>query len=708
MKESLKKDFIGQKRTNKFIFQKKNFDAQKNEISPLAFMKGKNIGLNYSKSRNLINDNKNDLFYDLSEMMPEEFDFVESRKKSKELINSIKDIKDKDILINTIYKALSYDNTSQYVIYTALEKLYSLGYKKEYYELLNEYKMCISKEMELEDDNNKNLVNIEKFYPLTEFFIAKSVVEMKNIFIELIQIIILLSNIGTRFLKKLRIEHKENEENLILINENPDKRILDNNIFIDKFINIYKNLGYKKKFYHNQPIDYFLNPILYFCEMCNLIFKIFLVKDKNEYITKISFNEEKFQQIYYLTDFINKTLLENLKNNNIFTKESDILIKQFIFYIDSEIKSDNMLPHDNFIIKKNDNTLHKKFVEDYIKEKENIIINEIKIEEDKFIIEENETNIPFRYSNYDISILNKVNRTDNKKYLDNIRYKYMYLSEFQKENFFFDNELIYLKNLFREIINSKSFEQLYSLYSDKIYLPKNILKNKYIQNYILDNIIFFPYDEKTVDTQSATFNFNSQIHLSGYPQTSILDYKNAKVYHILELARKLIQLMHEYFHAIKRYLAIATNGLIFSKTYDENDKRIEAGFFFEYCFFGWEYDNYMDISINYKNNKNLSKKILDVNTSLKILNLDLYNNNLESIKEILYNDKNSKSLKNFENNGLNEQLKQFLFNIGFDSDKKIEELKKNKSIIKVGRSAINNNTISVEFKCGNDEREKIF
>ena len=88
--------------------------------------------------------------------------------------------------------------------------------------------------------------------------------------------------------------------------------------------------------------------------------------------------------------------------------------------------------------------------------------------------------------------------------------------------------------------------------------------------------------------------------------------------------------------------------------------------------------------------------------------MDLYNNNLESIKEILYNDKNSKSLKNFENNGLNEQLKQFLFNIGFDSDKKIEELKKNKSTIKVGRSAINNNTISVEFKCGNDEREKIF
>ena len=54
MKESLKKDFIGKKRTNKFIFQKKNFDAQKNEISPLAFMKGKKIGLNYSKSRNLI------------------------------------------------------------------------------------------------------------------------------------------------------------------------------------------------------------------------------------------------------------------------------------------------------------------------------------------------------------------------------------------------------------------------------------------------------------------------------------------------------------------------------------------------------------------------------------------------------------------------------------------------------------------------------
>ena len=42
--------------------------------------------------------------------------------------------------------------------------------------------------------------------------------------------------------------------------------------------------------------------------------------------------------------------------------------------------------------------------------------------------------------------------------------------------------------------------------------------------------------------------------------------------------------MHEYFHAIKRYLSIVTNGLIFSETLDKNDNNEEVGFLFEYFF----------------------------------------------------------------------------------------------------------------------------
>lgn len=70
--------------------------------------------------------------------------------------------------------------------------------------------------------------------------------------------------------------------------------------------------------------------------------------------------------------------------------------------------------------------------------------------------------------------------------------------------------------------------------------------------------------------------------------------KDPRVFHILELERKLIELMHEYFHAIKRYLSIVTNGLIFSETLDKNDNNEEVGFLFEYFFFGWPHDEYIN------------------------------------------------------------------------------------------------------------------
>ena len=63
--------------------------------------------------------------------------------------------------------------------------------------------------------------------------------------------------------------------------------------------------------------------------------------------------------------------------------------------------------------------------------------------------------------------------------------------------------------------------------------------------------------------------------------------------------------MHEYFHAIKRYLSIVTNGLIFSETLDKNDNNEEVGFLFEYFFFGWPHDEYINNNIQYKNNSDL-------------------------------------------------------------------------------------------------------
>ena len=293
MKESLnnKKKFYEPQIESKFIFERKT-NLLKNEISPIAFMKGKEIGLTYSKSRNLINDNLN---YDLSRMTPDEFDFVQSRKKSKELIDTIINIKDKEALIDIIYKSLSYDNTSQYVIYTALERLFSLGYEKEYYEIL------------------------------------------------------------------------------ILIEEKTENKILEEHKEIIEFKKIYTKIRYLKKFYNNQPIEYKLNPVLFFYHMINLIMDIFLLEDKKSDIITISFNNEALEQIIDIKDYINNTLLYNLKNYKIYTNEIDMLIKLFIYYIDSKIKFNLPIPFDNCIIKKNEANLTKKYTEEFVeKQKKNI------------------------------------------------------------------------------------------------------------------------------------------------------------------------------------------------------------------------------------------------------------------------------------------------------------------------------------------------
>ncbi len=485
---------------------------------------------------------------------------------------------------------------------------------------------------------------------------------------------------------------------MVLIEEKTENKILEEHKEIIEFKKIYTKIRYLKKFYNNQPIEYKLNPVLFFYHMINLIMDIFLLEDKKSDIITISFNNEALEQIIDIKDYINNTLLYNLKNYKIYTNEIDMLIKLFIYYIDSKINFNLPIPFDNCIIKKNEANLTKKYTEEFVeKQKKNkkTFLNELKIEENKFIIGNANSCIPFKYSNYEASLLDKIIKARSTKNLDIIRYKYMYISEFQRDNFFDENELIYLKDIFRDIINSRCFDELFSLYSDYKFLPLNILKNKSIQDYIIDNIMFLPYDEKMFDTQSFTFSFNGQICLSGYPFCSTVEYKDQKVYHILELARKLIQLMHEYCHAIKRYLNIVTNGLIYSETYDEKNNKEEAGFLFEYILFGWEHNDYFNNNICYDNNRILWKQKIDVNTALKMLNIDLYNYDISSIQDILYNNKNSPSYIDFENKKINEKLVKFLFDLGFDTKEKINILKKNKSTIKVSRNEQNYNLIDV-------------
>ena len=154
--------------------------------------------------------------------------------------------------------------------------------------------------------------------------------------------------------------------------------------------------------------------------------------------------------------------------------------------------------------------------------------------------------------------------------------------------------------------------------------------------------------------------------------------------------------MHEYIHAIKRYLGICTNGLILSDTYDDEGNKEEAGFLFEYYLFGWEHNNYNSETkiFNQKGNRNLKKSKIDVETALNILNPDLYSYDIKSIRNILYKNTEDPINSEFKTKEMNKHLAKFLNDMGFDSEIKISKLKKDKSTIYASRDTFSFNTIS--------------
>ena len=83
-------------------------------------------------------------------------------------------------------------------------------------------------------------------------------------------------------------------------------------------------------------------------------------------------------------------------------------------------------------------------------------------------------------------------------------------------------------------------------------------------------------------------------------QTSICISNIESVHHILELSRKIVQITHEYIHAIKRYLSIIINSLILSKTINENNEITDSGFLFEYLMFWWDFENYKNEDLIYQ------------------------------------------------------------------------------------------------------------
>ena len=665
-----------------FIFEKNSETLLKKEISPIALLKGNQISFDKFKSRNLINSLNN---YNLTNFTEKEFVFLNSKEEALKIIQTIdNNTHTTNDILEIIYKSISYDNTSSYILSKSLNKLYTLGLKETYIKLIKEYRMIITK------DSIKDNIN----YEIKGLFIPKNEEELKKYLIDILNILIALYSSNKRLLEQKIIKY-EFKDKLLYLKENKDL----NNINLLNFAKIYEKIKFIKKYYFNQPIEYESNNILYYNKIINIIFDCFLNEQKDE--NNFSFNiiDKKLDRIFNLKSFIHKVLIKQLKENKEFTKELDLSLKFFIFAIDSKIKFYYNKFEDNFLIKTAD-LLNKQYIKDYFDKKQQIF-DKIEINDNNFLIEKDGKKLVFEYDKYDKSILDKISKLKRLDFIEKENYSNLYLESFQKENFFSAKEINYLKKLLHQIINSNFFDEIVQLFSEKNILPNDILKNQKIQDYIISKILFLPYDENKFDTEAITFNHNAQITVSGYPY-SFDEYDNNNIHHILELARKLIELIHEYIHSLKRYLNICTNGIVSSDTINEFDTKEEAGYLFELYLFGWRNEKYKIFknSFDRKGNKNLKRGYFDIETSLNLLNPDLYNNDTDTIRNILFKNNNDSKSKEFNKKIENIDLINFLSDMGFKTQESISELKKDKSKIYACRHNSDSYIINAQFKCG--------
>ena len=668
-----------------FIFGKNSDEAIiKKEISPVAFLKGESS----NKTRNIINSLNN---YDMSKYSEKEYIFEESKEEAKKIIKDIDINNKKEDILEIIYRAISYDNTSRFILSKALKKLYDYGFKEDYIKLIKEYRMVISEE-DIEFNNN---------YEIKGLFISKNEEELKNYLIDILNILVILYGENNKNIEKKTIKYKLERGILYYVE---DENLNHENIY--KFAKIYEKIKFTKKYYFNQPIEYETNNILYYNKIINMIFDCFLYETQTDKSLCFNILDEKIINIVNLKGFINEILIKQLYNNG-FTKELDFCLKFFLYAIDTRFRYINNKIKDNFILKSNDNLLDKKYVNNYFSKKgKNKMFDEYIINEDNFIIIKDNKKLVFDYNKYNKSILDNIFELRRFDFIEQEKYKNIFLENFQKENFFSEKEIKYMKKLLFHIINSQFFQELIQLFSENDILPNNILKNNKIQDYIINNIIFLPYKRDQFYTLAETFYHNAQIAVSGYPYDSNL-YTNNEIYHLMELARKIIDVIHEYIHSIKRYLNICTNGIISSDTFNNLGENEEAGYLFELYLFGWrneKYKNFKKLFVNRESNKNLTDGYIDVSTAINILNPDLYENDINTIRNILYKNNDDKC-KEFNKEIKNVDLINFLSEMGFNTKEKISELKKDKSKIFASRYNSNFNKIFARTKCGTKHKK---
>ena len=671
--------------------KKKFLSAESKKISELNLKE-----INYFISK-IEPKYENIKFREEDKLSGDKLNFEFRRKEAVRLINDKNNNNDE---LENIINALNYDNTNKICIYKLLNYYYKKKLKQKYNEALDKYKFCITKKFIIEEEGKKIDVNLNDLYKinlpieeleelpnnkindngpiidlrnsLVEFFTSyyyiskcmsqiENVIEKEEDIKEIITIKYKSSVKGIYSLdyeryKKEEIISKYNEKTNNKNEEDKEKNKFDEKLLLDSIENfLCKYLFYQSfiLFQMNQPINYAHNLTLYYNYIIWSLYNITIGID--ELNNKIFFREKKLISYNKLNKF-HDLLFDNFFDKAVPFNETMNQLLQFLLLslsVNRSIFLDYI--HKNIHLPNKASFIDAHYVDYFLKSlNEEYFLNAEFDENKKDIIKFNEdenmdcNKITIKFENY----------TKDIKFCDDINWlwKNINFEKFQLTNFFLKEDLDYLKYLIKHILSSELFKQIYNVFNNVSEVTDyyfNVSEN--IDDYI-KKIIFLPFGVNDLGIFAKTDRRMLYVFAAGYPETTICNFDEYRIYRILELALRSIVLgYHMPIHFIKSSNSLLTEGIISRNTSNE-DKTIDGGFFFEKVLFGWKRKEEKPLDlIGLKllkkeiecNNDALREKKIDLVTALNLLNPKIYNYDLEYFRNSLF--KLSKNdLKNFD------------------------------------------------------------
>lgn len=681
------KNLIGRKRKNSSEISHRIIDKRiKKESWPsrgkLRIKKKFFAKLRKDMEARMINQESNEV---KSALKGNDIIFERRKQEAKNIFEEIKDIninnnKNHEIIRNKINTALSYDNINKENIYKSLKYFYEMNDKINFKNTLNKFKYCLTKKFSLVQNNNEtnnNNNDLIKIINLNEEMeIPKDLVLFEdddNLINEIKKALESLEFI-CEGIKNIQIGKKLTVKQILrtkLIKNGDIFKIEEKNTTDYKLQNINNNI-YNFLFYYlyinefqyfeiNQPLDYDYNSSVY---LINVFYRIYYNAINLSHYGESKFvriDENIMKKIYSMRKYKNYIfeLLEN--NNNEITKEIDDAFETYFYYLESNHYPDDLENIMEESIKSNiplNTEKIKKFIDTNKDAKK-----KYEYDDEILTLDYEGKKYSYKYKCYNDNLLDFLRNNNNPKIIEQAKW-----NECLMVSYFDEGDVSYLKSLIKKILKSKLFKDVYSEYSDvNNYIDYYFNEEENIDD-MLSRIRFINFGESDTGRQAGTIPKNLKIITSSLYVSKIKNKNDFINFKLLEVGRKLIIILHEIVHFIKRALNLITNGIILGSTIESekgNADIIEAGRYFEQLVFNLENKFIKKRSkSSKKREENDDKKeyfnFLNIKKVLKILDPNSYNKNIDEFKTYLES--------NEENNvkTMDSELEKYINEIQFN------------------------------------------